>query len=95
MREYHEARDAENALLAEVGRIGRLRSSAGCRCAFLLADVVAKRVRPSSKSVRIALDEFEGFTAEFDRVSAQLVAASQKRRELAQLNFDAVFKGVP
>lgn len=95
MKEYFEAAEAAKGLTAELQRIERQRSIAASLCAFLLADVVAKRVRPSSSDVRSALDQFEGINAEYTRVSAQLLAASQKRFELAQLNFDAVFKGVP
>lgn len=93
MQEYQEALAAEQALGAELRRVERIRESAALLCAYLLADIVAKRARASSKHVRTRIEEFEAAEAEWRRVGAQFDAAFLKRRELAQLNFDEVFRG--
>jgi uncharacterized protein YhaN len=95
MKEYQKALEAEKAVFAELKRVERVRASAGIFCAMLLADVVAKRTRASSAQVRHALDEFEGSSAEYARVSEQMDRATRARMEAAQLSFDAVFKGEP
>lgn len=93
MQEYQEALAAEQALAAELRRVERIRESAAILCAFTLADIVAKRARASSKHVRTRIEAFEAASAEWSRVGAQFDAAFLKRRELAQLNFDEVFRG--
>ena len=96
MEEYRAAREAELCLLNELKRVDRQRNLAALLCAYLLADVAAKRVRASNVRVRVALAEFEAFSSESARVNEQWVGAANKRRQLAQLSFDAaVFKGEP
>ena len=95
MEEYEKAREAELCLLNELQRVDRQRKLAALLCAFLLADVSAKRVRASSSRVKDALAEFEAFSAEYARVNAQWSDAANKRFQLAQLSFDAVLKGEP
>jgi len=95
VEEYRAAREAELCLLNELQRVDRQRTLAALLCAYLLADVAAKRVRASSSRVRDALAEFESFSAESARVNEQWEGAANKRRQLAQLSFDAVFKGEP
>lgn len=93
MQEYHNALLAEQALAAELRRVERIRESAAILCAYLLADIAAKRARASSKHVRARIEEFQAANEEWRRVGAQFDAAFLKRRELAQLNFDEVFRG--
>ena len=93
MEEYRAAREAELRLATELQRVDRQRNSAAQLCAFMLADVAAKRLRASSVRVRVALSEFDLFTAESSRLTAQLGDAANKRRELWQLGFDAVLQG--
>jgi hypothetical protein len=93
MKEYQDARAAEDALAAELRRVERIRETAAILCAYTLVEIAEKRVRASAKHVRTRIDEFTGATAEWHRVGEQLGAASAKRRELAQLNFDEVFRG--
>lgn len=93
VEEYRAAREAEQSLLNESQRVDRQRNLAALLCAYVLADVAAKRIRASNVRVRVALAEFEGFTAESARVAAQLGDAANKRRQLAQISFDAVLQG--
>jgi hypothetical protein len=95
VEEYQKAREAELCVLNELQRVDRQRNLAALLCAYLLADLAAKRVRANNVRVRVALAEFEAFSAESARVSAQFVEAATKRRQLAQLSFDAVLKGEP
>jgi len=95
VEEYRAAREAELRLVNELQRVDRLRNSAAHLCVLMLADVAAKRMRASSVRVRVALSEWELFTAETSRVAAQLEDAVNKRRQLYQVGVDAVSQGEP
>jgi hypothetical protein len=87
VEDYRAARETELRLTADLERVVRQRHSAAQLCAWILADVAAKRARASSCRVRVAIAEFNAFTAESARVLEQLDDAAKRRRELAQLYF--------